>query len=383
MTLFNNYKVQYFTGSAWVDMTNMTALSCTVGRKQVTDSWSVSTASFTFRYPTGFASPNTALLVDVPIRFFTPYFTTSPAWSGFIRDVRVSWGKPYVAGVGEADELIIEAEGALGRWGRTEGDGFTPTSELANGQLTEVANYYGLNWNGNLTSEPVKAVSTTGALSNWLQRFMNTVQGRLLDGAPRSALDDIYRRGSIAIVSNATNLSTGADFSDAANNATNAIYTNLDFDTLADNYITQVTVKAPGLADQTAETGTAPFRSFVLDTLTITTAQSLDIANYFLGAVDDQVVAPNSVSVLSSGQNGVSVDTMNSFEFYFLPALKTKIKFRGTTFDARIEGATLTASPDQTRVTFYLSSAEANPYFILDSADYGVLDQNKLGLYVY
>jgi hypothetical protein len=117
--------------------------------------------------------------------------------------------------------------------------------------------------------------------------------------------------------------------------------------------------------------------------LAITTSQSLDIANFFLGAVDDQVVAPNSVSVLSTGQKGVSVDSMNSFEFYNLPALKTKIKFRGTTFDARIEGATLTASPDQTRVTFYLSSAEANPYFILDSADYGVLDQNKLGLYVY
>jgi hypothetical protein len=43
----------------------------------------------------------------------------------------------------------------------------------------------------------------------------------------------------------------------------------------------------------------------------------------------------------------------------------------------------MTATPEQTRVTYYLSSAESNPYFILDSDDFGILDTNKLGLYVY
>jgi hypothetical protein len=381
--IFNDYKVQYFDGAAWVDIDDLVSLSCNIGRKQVTDVWPVSNASFTFRYPTGFASPNTDLLVDVPIRFFTPSVSFAAAWTGFIKDVRVLWGMPFSSGVGEADQLVVEAEGALGRWGRTQGDGFTASINLANGQLTEVTNHYGLSWNGNLTSEPVQAVATEGPLLNWLQKFINTVQGRLLDGAPRALADDANRRGSIFISSNASSSATTVNFSDVANNANNAVYNVLDFDSLADNYITQITVQAPGLADQSAEIGSEPYRSFVLDTLAVTTAQSLDLANYFLAAVDDQVVAPNVVSVVSSAQVSATIDSMTANPFCFLPAFKTKITFRGTEFVCQIEGASLTANPDQTRITYYLSSAEANPYFILDSATFGVLDQNKLGLYVF
>jgi len=381
--IFNDYEVQYFDGSVWVAIDELVALTCNVGRKQVTDVWPVSNASFTFRYSTGFVSPNTDLLVDVPIRFFSPNSPLVAAWTGFIKDVRVLWGIPFVSGVGESDLLVVEAEGALGRWGRTQGDGFTASTNFANGQLGQVTSHYGLNWNGNLTSEPVQAVATQGPLLNWLQKFLKTVQGRLLDGAPRALADDANRRGSILIVSNASNLSTSVNFSDVANNATNVVYNVLDFDSLADNYITQVTVEAPGLAGQTAETGLEPYRSFVLDTLAVTTGQSLDLANYFLAAVDDQVVAPNLVSVVSSAQVSAPIDTMGVGPFCFLPAFKTKITFRGTVFTCEIEGASLTASPEETRITYYLSSAEANPYFILDSATFGVLDQNKLGLYAY
>jgi hypothetical protein len=216
-----------------------------------------------------------------------------------------------------------------------------------------------------------------------MQTFMNTVQGRLIDGAPRSSFDDVYRQGSVFIFSNATNLTTLSKFSDVSNDSTNAIYNVLDFDTLADNYITRVVTTAPLLADQVSSVGSAPFRSFVLETYATDTTQSKNLADYYLASVDDQVVAPNAVSVVSGGQNGTNIDTMNTDIFAFLPAYKTRIQFRGTTVAARIEGATMRATPEQTRVTYYLSSAESNPYFILDSADFGVLDQNKLGLYVY
>ena len=271
----------------------------------------------------------------------------------------------------------------MGRWGRTQGDGFTPSVALANGQLTEVTNYYGLSWNGNLTSEPVNPVATEGPLSDWMQTFMNTVQGRLIDGAPRSAVDDVYRQGSIFIFSNATDLTTVSKFSDVSNNSTNAIYNVLDFDTLADNYITEVIVEAPPLVKQGNRVGSPPYRSFVIQTYATTVEQASDLADYYLASVDDQVVAPNAVSVVSGGQNGTNIDTMNTEIFAFLPAYKTRIEFRGTTVAARIEGATMTATPEQTRVTYYLSSAESNPYFILDSDDFGILDTNKLGLYVY
>jgi len=385
VTLFNNYKVEYYDGADWLEIPYLVELNATVGRRQITDSWSSSTASFTFRYPTGFASPYTDLQVDVPIRFFTPSNTTNAGWTGFIRDVTASWGKPYAGGVGEADTLTVQAEGALARWGRIIGDGFVPSTNTANGQLTEIVNHYGLSWNGNLTSEPVKAVGTTSSILDWFQKFLNTTQGRPLDGMAISG--DPEAQPNVWVISNATNLFTTVNFSDVANNATNDIYDVLNFDSLADNYVTQVIVTSPDYADQTAQVGTEPYRSFTVDTYANSAAQAADIASYILATSQGQVIAPSEVSAISSGQNDGRIDTMNVpnafYIFARLPTFFTKITFRGVTYVARIEGATISANPEQTRVTYYLSPQEANPWLILDSATNGVLDTNKLALYSY
>lgn len=383
MTLFNDYSVEYYDGSVWVEIPNLVDLTCTIGRRLITDSWSASNASFTFRYPTGFASPYTDLLVDVPIRFFTPNNQSSAGWTGFIRDVTVAWGKPYKSGVGQADLLMVEAEGALARWGRVKGDGYTPTATVANGQLTEVTNHYGLYWNGNLTDEPVKPVAAQSSVMEWFQTFLNTTQGRPIDGTP--IFLDPEEQPGVYVYSNATNLFTSVNFSDTTNNNTNNIYDVLNFDSLADNYLTQIVVTSPDYADQTAQVGAEPYRTFTVDTFANSAAQANDIAKYLLSASQGQVIAPSEVSAVSTGQANCRLDTLNGDNVFYifarLPLYFVKITFRGTTYVARIEGATLTANPDQTRVTYYLSSAEANPWFILDSATNGVLDTNKLALY--
>jgi hypothetical protein len=385
MSLFNNYTVQYYNGSTWVTIPELVDLNATVGRKQITDSWSASTASFTFRYPTGFASPNTDIKVEVPIRFFTPSNTTNPGWTGFIRDATVTWGIPYQSGVGQADFLTIQAEGALANWGRVTGDGFTPSSSLANNQLTEVVTNYGLAWNGNLTDEPVQPEGTTSSVLDWFQKFLNTVQGRPLDGSTvnlsTTGLPSVY------VGSNATNVFTKVSFSDTTNNATNDIYDVLNFDSLADNYVTQVIVTSPDYPAQTAETGSAPYRSFTVDTYATSADQAEDIANYLLVTAQGQSIEPASISAISSGQNTCRIDTLNDAfnfgTFFALPLYFVQITFRGVIYTARIEGATISANPEQTRVTYYLSPAEANPWLILDSAAFGILDTNKLALYDY
>lgn len=383
MSLFNNYVVQYYNGSTWVAIPELVDLNATVGRKQITDTWNASTASFTFRYPTGFASPNTDIKVDVPIRFFTPSNTVNPGWTGFIRDATVTWGIPYQAGVGQADFLTIQAEGALAQWGRVTGNGFTPGSSLANAQLTQVVNNYGLAWNGNITDEPVKPVSTTSSVLDWFQKFLNTVQGRPLDGATVNL--STTGQPSIYVASNATNLFAGVSFSDTTNNATTDIYDVLNFDSLADNYITQVIVTSPDYSPQTAETGSAPYRSFTVDTYANSESQAEDIANYLLVTAQGQSVQPSAISAISSGQNTPRIDTLNNVgnfgTFFALPLFFTRITFRGVTYVARIEGATISANPEQTRVTYYLSPAEANPWLILDNATFGILNTNKLALY--
>jgi hypothetical protein len=387
MTLFNNYSVQYFVSNTWTTIDNLQEVSCTVGRQNITDSWSASQAAFTFRYPTGFASPLAGLNVGTPIRLNSPNSSTGGTWSGYVKDVQVSWGIPYVAGVGQADFLTIQAEGALASWGRKAGTGFTPSSSFANTQLTEVLTHYGFTWNGNLTSEPVEPQTTNTTVLDWFQKFINTVQGRVLDGHPTVVIDDIYQRGNVFVRSNASLIKSTVSFSDVANDATRQVYDKIEFDGLADNTFNQSIVTSPTYSDQISTNGVAPFRSFTTDTYANSAAQAKDIADYVL-AEGSGPIAPRSISCVSSAQNVSKLDTLGisrlSFErFMDIPLFYVEIVFRGQTYEARVEGATLTASPEQTRVTYYLSSQESNPFFLLDNADFGVLDQNKLGLYVF
>jgi hypothetical protein len=44
-----------------------------------------------------------------------------------------------------------------------------------------------------------------------------------------------------------------------------------------------------------------------------------------------------------------------------------------------IEGVRVTATPESSRYTFYLSGADLNNYLILNDTVFGTLDNNKLG----
>jgi hypothetical protein len=59
--------------------------------------------------------------------------------------------------------------------------------------------------------------------------------------------------------------------------------------------------------------------------------------------------------------------------------LEIEIVLRGVRFFCVIEGVNITASPDDTRILFHVSSNETNDYLILNDAVYGRLDFNKLG----
>ena len=59
--------------------------------------------------------------------------------------------------------------------------------------------------------------------------------------------------------------------------------------------------------------------------------------------------------------------------------LEINIILRGVRYYCVVEGVTITASPDDTRVLFSVSSNETNDYLILNDDVYGRLDNNKLG----
>jgi hypothetical protein len=57
---------------------------------------------------------------------------------------------------------------------------------------------------------------------------------------------------------------------------------------------------------------------------------------------------------------------------------KGTIGFRGDSYNVIYEGVQISATPQQTRVTLYMSGQDNNAYLVLNSAIYGKLDENKL-----
>jgi hypothetical protein len=58
---------------------------------------------------------------------------------------------------------------------------------------------------------------------------------------------------------------------------------------------------------------------------------------------------------------------------------RVSVTFRGTVYQSIIEGITVTADPNSSRYTYYLSGADLNNYLILNDSVFGRLDYNKLG----
>jgi hypothetical protein len=73
------------------------------------------------------------------------------------------------------------------------------------------------------------------------------------------------------------------------------------------------------------------------------------------------------------------MDYMGLTTFGFLVGARVSVTFRGTVYQSIIEGVRVTATPQSSRYTFYLSGADLNNYLILNDTVFGRLDFNKLG----
>jgi hypothetical protein len=163
-------------------------------------------------------------------------------------------------------------------------------------------------------------------------------------------------------------------------------YDQVVFDSLSDNFYTQVTVDPEGLSEQTVQTGSAPYRTYKVDTLNATTGQALDYANYLLANYDDPELALSSITATSQQQGtdfyldnlGYS-NAPNDTYTQQLVGRVSSLVLRGVTYNFVIEGLVVSGDPESQRFTYYVSAQDLNAYLILDDAVFGKLDSNKLG----
>ena len=366
-----NYEVEISPDNmVFTALSNVQNISVSIGRQRQLDAYNASTVTVTLRYPTGFVTPN-ADLVSGNFCAINNLTSGQFIFTGVINNVDVSYGIPYAGGVGQADFLTFTVEGAFSKFGRVQGLNYAMAADTLYEQLVDCATATGLGI-GTLptNTQPMAATTVSGTWGDWLNKVLVTINGRMWDS----------QAVGTNVVTPFTLETATVNFSDVANNATNQVYDQISFGSYADNYYTQVTVDPESFAEATVQTGTAPFRTLLTNTFNASTAQATDYANYLLSNYDEQGQALLSISCLAEAQSTFKLDKLFATGYPAIyPGTQVTVTFRGTVFNCVIEGVNITATPESSRYTFYLSGADLNAYLILDNTVFGKLDNNKLG----
>lgn len=375
-TYYAEYSLDSYVG--WTALTNVQEITMSIGRQRQLDAYNASTATITMRYPTGYASPITALTAGTFIRIGTPnaHDAGGTYWGFFgnISDVTVQYGIPYVGSVGNADYVTINVEGNFARAARMSGQNYALSAGALSAQCVTAAAQSGINITTTTgQSDPQMGATTiSGTWGDWCNLAMNTINGRLWDVAFSGT---IYLK-SPYIYQNCT-----VGFSDTTNNATNQVYDQINFSSWADNYYTQVTVTPAGFAAQTATKSgaTTPYRTLSVNSLSASTGQATDQANFLLNQYGNSGYKLSSISCFANAQNSFKLDTMGLTQLGVMIGANVAVVFRGTTYQCVIEGINITATPEDARYTYFLSAADYNNYLILNDSVYGKLNNNRLG----
>lgn len=367
MTLAN-FTVEYSAnGSTWTQLSNVQNVSGFCGRRVLQDTFEPSTMNVTLRYPTGYASPITDLVVGTWIRVKRTG-ATYEYWRGRIRDVAANYGIPYSAGVGNADYLVISAEGALAEMGRLQGNNQLVSSDLVYWLLSDVNAYTGVSIGTTFTeanSPTLGSYEVGGSYAEYLNLIATSVGATIKDGSFQVGVYTKDFNGTLPAV-----------FSDTLNNSTNQVYDQIRFDSLASDYFTQVEVNTQDYGTIVASVGSAPYRTLRISTINSSAAQAQDLADYYLGIYSNPSFGISEISCLAEAQNSMNLEF--GYSWYDLPGYRTYVNFRGQSYYMTILGTSFDATPESARYTYYLAAADLTPYFVLDSDIFGVLDQNKL-----
>lgn len=373
------YNVEYSQdGLSFTALSNVTSIAVNLGRRAQLDQYNASTAQIVVRYPTGFASPIAALITGTYISIYIP--SGKNIFFGVISNVQVNYGMPFVGGVGNADYVTISVESAFARLGRLQGGGYAMTSQTIANQMvtgytqTNVRMYWDQIAGGVGAPGPQMAATTiNGTWGDWLNRAAVTTNARMVD-----ALGD-----AVTLLSPFTLDTSAINFSDVANNATNQVYDQIEFQSLADNYYTQVTVtpESFGATTVTKSGAVKPYRTLQTNTFNSSVAQGADFANYLLSNYKDSKFAIGSISCQAEAQtvfglNKIGAGTAGAASMI---GAKCSVTFRGTVYNAVVEGVSITATPAGSRYTYYFSGADLNAYLLLNNTVFGRLDFNKLG----
>jgi hypothetical protein len=373
------WKASFKQGSTWYDIASITNVSIFRGRQLQIDDYSIETASFTALFPSSW-STSPKLGDQIIIYIYKPGLTIGKdnytCFVGRIRDVAINYG--YVTNM---DQAVITCEGVQADWGRAQLTNYALAQQKTDDQILYLGVATGLataQFYGRSTGSAQTFTGNAFELANLITR---TEEARMygqettFKGTPT-----LYWYGR-----NSPDPSTQYVFNDGTGTPypLQAKYEQIQFRSSADNYYNIVTVTPAGLAAQTATLSTTPIYGLQKDTIDYTTTQGNDHANWLLNNYQSKSSTLASIT-LTDVQQDVRYDTgVESGAFVYLceDPINTsgKIFFRSNTYYTIVEGIQIDATPEQTRITLFMSGQDNNAYLILNDAVYGKLDSNKLG----
>lgn len=356
----------------WLVLDNVQQISASIGRQSLIDNFEPSRMNVSARYPNGFSIGNESLVVDTPMRV-KRVGSAYIMWTGRIRNVTVQWAIPYntATGIGVADTVDIECEGALAQWGRLQGNGlFVAPDDL----LTQISNVlsgtnlqYGTTYTA-ATAPELSASEVSDSLAAWLNTACATVGATIKDGSD-SNIVGVNGRDFVG--------NLPVQFSDTTNNSVSQVYDTITFDSVSADFFTQIELNTYSYGDIEVNYGIAPYRTLRQTTYSASIPQATDLSNYLLGIFGDNGFGISEISCKSEAQNSWALDM--GYGWWDIIGYSTFVRFRGLTFRCTIVGAAFTATPSESRFTYYLSDIGLTPFLILDDTTAGILDQNKLG----
>lgn len=367
-----NFTVGFDTPSAYTPTDYVLELSISAGRQSALDTYGASNGEIVIRRVSANSSNLDEIVpgVGLAIQSKSVGYTTG---TFYVTDV---FNEYAIASA--ADVCRITFEGSLALANRAYLNNYNLSSGTISSQIGDVATQSGLTITIETEINSDVDGTTVTSVADWLQKLVTTVNGRIDDTLDIIFYDKyIYGQFLDYINGNAPVFTDGTIALSAGQIAVS--YDELTYSSLAENYYTRVIIDPDSHAAQvsTLAGASSPYRVLQLDTFNYSTSQAKDYADFLLSTYSDPTHKRiSSLSVNGAGTNGVYM-LRNLFGYAI--GKTAIINFRGTAYNATIEGWTYTATPEVDRTTFFFSGADLNNYLILDDADRGVLDANRLG----
>jgi hypothetical protein len=360
------YRIQY--GAFGTDLNDVQSVTISGGRQFIVDPFNASVMRIVCRNIAGWTiSPQmgSPVLLTVP-----SVVINKEVWYGTITDVDINYGI-----IPAMDEAVITCEGALGLMGRRNIRSLVLAEDTTAAQFDEVAVAVGLSTGSTPSYSIASAQTFTGNGLDAANTLVATEVGRITE-APNASAVFFYGRNTFETGS------TYATMDFVTSGTSGIIYDGIDFRSTAENYYTRVTVSPLGFAAQTNNTGAAPYYSLSVASWDYNTSQANSLSQYLLNQFSATTSGPTSITAQYVAQPSAGTSQERFIDIFTgtspVARLAT-ISFRGSTYNAVVEGYEITITPDNTRATLYLSPQDVNNYLVLNNSVYGRLDFNKLG----